>query len=222
MNDIDPIDINNIDLLSERRKKLISENLGLIGWSIQRFFPHVPDVDREDAWQDGFFGLVRAARGYDFDMGLKFSTYATGWIRSAVQKGRGNAYGINFRRAISKGDSFSTPISLDKTSGQDGDAYTLGDTLSSDDDVDDEATNTAAADYLKEAFRTASRDAIDLAIAEEIIGSSYEDRSFDFKRLTEKFNFSRYGIHLRRQRLIDRAKTIFESGESNDAASVSR
>lgn len=222
MSGVDPLDINNIEQLSERRRKLINENLGLIGWSIQRFFPHVPDVDREDAWQDGFFGLVRAARGYDFDMGLKFSTYATGWIRSAVQKGRGSAYGINFRRAISKGDSFSTPVSLDKIQGHEGDSQTLGDTLSSTDDVDAEATNSAAAQALKLAFTKASKDAIDLAIADEIVRSSYEDRGFDFKRLTETFNFSRYGIHLRRQRLIDRAKTIFESGESNESTSVPR
>lgn len=207
-----------MDDMSPRRQALVTENLGLIGWAIQRFFPHVPDVDREDAWQDGFFGLVRAAKGYDFDMGLKFSTYATTWIRSSVQKGRGQANGVNFRRAISRGEVFVTPSSLDKTIGSssfgsDSD-FTLIDSLEDRaEPVSTQAINLAEASVITQALKEASRDDIDLAIANELIESSYEDRPFDFKKLTASLNFSRYGIHLRRHRLIERVKKIYESGE---------
>lgn len=213
-------DGENIRDMSARRQDLVNNNLGLIGWAIKRFFPHVHETDREDAWQDGFFGLVRAARGYDFDMGLKFSTYATTWIRSSIQKGRGQANGVNFRRAVSNGDVFVAPLSLDKgfttaSSGTDWSDSPLNDRIADTSDTGKDATNMAVASSLVSALMEASRDEMDKAIAEEIIGSTYEDRSFDFKKLTTQFNFSRYGIHLRRKRLIERVKTIYELEEDD-------
>ena len=43
-------------------------------------------VELEDLIQEGYFGLATAIRKFDADLGYKFSTYATWWIRQAVQR----------------------------------------------------------------------------------------------------------------------------------------
>lgn len=44
------------------------------------------NVDLVDLAQEGNLGLIKAAEKYDYRKGFKFSTYATFWIRQAVQR----------------------------------------------------------------------------------------------------------------------------------------
>src|SRR4051794_13599442 len=65
-----------------RRIELALANRGLIGPVASRLAGFGREV--EDLWQDGWFGLWKAASEYDPARGLRFSTYATACITSAI------------------------------------------------------------------------------------------------------------------------------------------
>lgn len=68
------------------KERLISSNLRLVV-SIARQFQGNHDLCLLDLIQEGVLGLVRAAEKFDHRKGLRFSTYATLWIRQAIQRG---------------------------------------------------------------------------------------------------------------------------------------
>jgi RNA polymerase primary sigma factor len=66
------------------RRKLVESNLRLV-MSITRNYTRA-DVPLLDLIQEGNLGLMRAVDKFDWTMGFKLSTYATWWIRQAVQR----------------------------------------------------------------------------------------------------------------------------------------
>jgi RNA polymerase primary sigma factor len=66
------------------RQRLIESNLRLV-MSITRNYTRA-DVPLLDLIQEGNLGLMRAVDKFDWTMGFKLSTYATWWIRQAVQR----------------------------------------------------------------------------------------------------------------------------------------
>jgi RNA polymerase primary sigma factor len=70
----------------EAKGKLVLGNLRLVVSVAKRY--HVGmQLTLLDLVQEGMLGLLRAAEKYDWRRGLKFSTYATLWIRQAIQRG---------------------------------------------------------------------------------------------------------------------------------------
>ena len=108
-----------------------------------------------DLIQEGNLGLEHAVDKFDWRRGFKFSTYATFWIRQAIGRAldqkasliripgdRSASLRAALRQASGDGETLdmanaelhrlTTPVSLDKTIGDDGDA-TLGDLMANGD-----------------------------------------------------------------------------------------
>ena len=66
------------------RKKLIEKNLRLVVSVAKRYRGY--RLPFEDLIQEGNIGLMKAVEKFDPDRGFRFSTFATWWIRQAVQR----------------------------------------------------------------------------------------------------------------------------------------
>ena len=135
------------------RDRFIRANLRLVV-SIARRYPLPPAMELLDLIQEGNLGLEHAVEKFDWRRGFKFSTYATFWIRQSIGRALDQKASLIrlpsdrsacLRAALrhSGGDSdglddenawlqrISTPTSLDKNIGDEGDS-TLVDLIGDD------------------------------------------------------------------------------------------
>jgi RNA polymerase primary sigma factor len=79
----------DLEAIAERgeraRRTMIESNLRLVVSIARRF--SATGLPLSDLVQEGNLGLLRAVERFDWRRGVKFSTYATWWIRQAITRG---------------------------------------------------------------------------------------------------------------------------------------
>jgi RNA polymerase primary sigma factor len=72
----------------EAKERMINSNLRLVVSNARRY--QGQGLTLGDLIQEGVTGLIRASEKFDWRRGFKFSTYATAWIRQAMQRALSN------------------------------------------------------------------------------------------------------------------------------------
>jgi RNA polymerase primary sigma factor len=72
----------------DAKEQLVNSNLRLVIANARKYQGH--ELPLLDLIQEGILGLIRAAEKFDYRKGFKFSTYATFWIRQAIQRALDN------------------------------------------------------------------------------------------------------------------------------------
>lgn len=70
------------------REKLIKANFRLVNYFAKKYA--LSGVPLEDLIQEGNIGLLAAVDRYDYQLGYKFSTYATWWIKQSITRAIAN------------------------------------------------------------------------------------------------------------------------------------
>lgn len=79
------------------RERIILNNRALVGFLLGKYYSSnkISEEMRQELVQEGIIGLIQAIEKFDVRLGYKFSTYATWWIRQAI-----NNYLINVSPTI--------------------------------------------------------------------------------------------------------------------------
>src|SRR5690606_34412797 len=80
--------IHPITKYKKSREKLIKANFRLVNYYAKKY--SLSGLPLEDLIQEGNIGLLSAVDRYDYQLGYKFSTYATWWIKQSITRAIAN------------------------------------------------------------------------------------------------------------------------------------
>ena len=69
------------------KEEIISANLRLVVHVAKKYTSRAKSLTLLDLIQEGNIGLIKAVEGFDVELGNKFSTYATWWLRQTITRG---------------------------------------------------------------------------------------------------------------------------------------
>ncbi|MCQ3921373.1 MAG: hypothetical protein DPW13_10525 [Planctomycetes bacterium] len=186
--------------LSAERKRLVEDNLGLVGVHLKRFVPprSRPDCDREDLYQEGCLGLIEAGGRYDPGSAIPFASYALARIHRSVSAAMHEEPGLirtpdpRRRRRRSRADASAQDIAAPRTrpvvqSLDDGaDSIKIRESLAAETDADENATAALGA-TIRERIRDKHQRAL-RAAAEALLrsGGAPASRPQLLRRLVEE------------------------------------
>jgi len=83
-------DTGRLTALTDEQRRLVNDNIGLVAVHLRRYVPNLGsrrfDRDRDDLFQEGCLGLIRAAAIYRCESGIPFAAFALPRIHQAVSK----------------------------------------------------------------------------------------------------------------------------------------
>jgi RNA polymerase sigma factor (sigma-70 family) len=103
----------------EARMRLVLSNARLVVSVAKRYARKWPNVPMEDIIQEGFYGLFKAIDRFDYKLANRLSTYASWWIRDAVEKGI-KKYLFGHKLDLGGGAVHVGVLSLDEPVGEEG------------------------------------------------------------------------------------------------------
>ena len=73
----------------EAMTAIVENNRGLVNYFVNQYYnlSDISYLERDDLEQLGYIGLIEAAKGFDPDMVVKFSTYAGVAIKGHISRG---------------------------------------------------------------------------------------------------------------------------------------
>ena len=69
------------------KNRMITSNLRLVVKIVKQYRLYAKGLDFIDAVSEGNFGLIRAVEKFNPELGFRFSTYATHWIKQSIERG---------------------------------------------------------------------------------------------------------------------------------------
>ncbi len=115
--------------LTDAQRALVEENLGLISYAMNKL-PVYRFDSREDAFQIGSIGLMKAARSYDPGKNVLFPTYAMTCITNELRMALRH---ISVSNPVGRTCSYDAPLT-----NPDGDSFSLIDLIPSTEEQPDE------------------------------------------------------------------------------------
>jgi RNA polymerase sigma factor (sigma-70 family) len=208
-----PVDKAKVDAL-------VREHIGLVRLVARRY--SIDPSHYEDMLQEGALGIMRAAETFDVKFSVKFSTYATFWIRTRIQRYlaavRGHEFGapasVAWACGRTRGKSgvraLARSVSLDDTSGTDG-KRALEEVIAGDSpDPEAYVSGVEMRARVVGALHTAARKLNDPRTALLIEQRLLSDEPATLAEIGAALDLSREGARLLESRLLKLAKKELE------------